>query len=207
MQICCRIPEEKKALQAPYFPKGWLFFFDAEKNTKLPDRDGLVLLAPNGRRYQSVENAMNHNPISILKRSPDARTFYLTVGLPSRYDDIPIGGMKRRNSTGSASDSRNSKRPRSELPSSSESHATPTHLNINFAPGEFENGELCTPKQLFQMKCGVCEMCQKEDCKVCATCRRNSSHTCREKEVCLRKVRSICSQFDADCRASCSFPE
>ena len=185
-QICCEVPEDKKALQAPYFPKGWLFFFDPQMNTKLPNRDGLVVLAPNGRRYQSVENAMNHNPTSIMARVPDARTFYVTVGLPSRFNDILVGGAKkRRNSSGNASEGSYRKRPKAE--DVDQQDTVISHSDINFDPAMLEE-EPCTLKQLFQMKCGTCEMCQKEDCKRCVACRRNSSLTCRDKEICLRKV-------------------
>ncbi len=45
-----------------------------------------------------------------------------------------------------------------------------------------------SPKELYDVACGRCFMCQKEDCGLCYTCERNQTFTRRYKEVCLRKV-------------------
>lgn len=45
-----------------------------------------------------------------------------------------------------------------------------------------------TPKEMYEQRCGGCEMCRKPDCGLCATCRANEGAPDHERQVCLQKV-------------------
>lgn len=66
---------------------------------------------------------------------------------------------------------------------------------------EFETGsdscstELATtlsPREMFERRCGVCELCVKPVCGACVTCKRNkNAESHYEPEVCLQKVCTV----------------
>jgi hypothetical protein len=79
--MCCRIPVSQKVQPAPFFPAGWVFFFDPPNKKGIPSLDGLILISPKDRRYKSVETAMNHRQKELSELDPDPRNFYAYVGL------------------------------------------------------------------------------------------------------------------------------
>jgi len=45
-----------------------------------------------------------------------------------------------------------------------------------------------TLQELYEYRCGKCELCTRRDCEHCFSCLRNSKGVNERKEVCLRKV-------------------
>jgi len=85
--MCLKLPLERKAQHAPGLPSSeWKFaFIDPKKNQPATQSfKGLRLLAPNGRRYCSIDRAESHNRSFV--GSFDAGLFYRYVGLADAVD-------------------------------------------------------------------------------------------------------------------------
>ena len=166
-QFCCAIPSDKKAQQAPYFPRGWKYYFDALENRRFPHYDGLVILAPVGnRRYQNVGSAINQNK-KALDLDPHPNTFYEYVGLQEMDHIAPINsnvGIPRTSSV---------KREDIEEPLSR------ADLKEHVASANLE--------ELAKVRCNNCLNCTRRPCKSCDSCQRNLKGGANE--CCVRRVR------------------
>ena len=189
-KVCCNIPESKKAQPAAFFPPGWTFFFDLTKSSYLDksNLEGLVIRDPYGRRYSSVESAMEHNPSSIGKLKPSPLHFYDHVGI----DHQKFMGLKtpaRNSSIRSSAESRKRASNRERDDNARKRKKTEIHLNGKLEPTIHGSTR---PSDLIQLRCGECYMCAREDCKRCETCVINASRSRRTKEACLRHVSELC---------------
>lgn len=77
--MCQCISIDDKALVAKGFPGGWRFAFHRLPYNNSDEVPYLVILAPNGVRYKSVEKAENHYWKSLA--TVDAAEFYEDVGI------------------------------------------------------------------------------------------------------------------------------
>ena len=200
-RVCYKISPEHKSQLAPYFPEGegWRFFFDRNetKGKSVPvgfveKLDGLILVAPNGRRYYSVESAVNTHK-TLVDRVSTLLQFYSFAGieiteaeskelmtpLRKRGAEKPIETFGEECGWGKRS---RCTRISSEIETEDEPFEFPV---IAPAPQELP----FSPTELYKRRCKKCTMCLKESCGQCATCELNQSRTRKNKEVCLRKVR------------------
>uniref|UniRef100_A0A7S4RGV3 CXXC-type domain-containing protein n=3 Tax=Ditylum brightwellii TaxID=49249 RepID=A0A7S4RGV3_9STRA len=88
-KMCCTLPIEVKAQPAVGFPPGWTFIFgDARKASfrgviHPPLINGLSIIAPNGRKYHSVEAAKIHNKAKVGDIDTVSLQFFAQIGIAS----------------------------------------------------------------------------------------------------------------------------
>ena len=175
-KFCCSISVDKKAQQAPYFPRGWRYYFDPIEYRRYPHYDGLVILAPNGnRKYQNIEGAINHNKTK-LDLDPHPSTFYDHVGLDKMDHIAPVyvrsSSVRSKERVSVAS---------SSVPSLNmdEEPITRADLKEHVASGNLE--------ELAKERCSDCVNCTRGECKNCDSCYRNLEKN--TSECCIRRVR------------------
>jgi hypothetical protein len=159
-----------------------------------PRLDGLVLLAPNGRRYRSVKRAMRQSPAALGKLDPSPLNFYDYVGLDRNLDDgdVSTGVQSSRDSLSGGHGGLTA------ITTGSKKRSFPAEYSVTKRSKTIENEEVgtashdqeppMTPSELFVNRCKKCVLCIADDCGRCATCIFNGGRTRRFKEVCLRKV-------------------
>jgi hypothetical protein len=95
--MCFEIPLDQKAQHAPGLPsRKWRFaFIDPRKNLpSIQSFKGLLLLAPNGRRYRTIARAESHN--RSFAGTFDSGVFYAFVGLADAIDgDKSLGSTNQ----------------------------------------------------------------------------------------------------------------
>ena len=175
-QFCCSISVDKKAQQAPYFPRGWRYYFDPIEYRRYPHYDGLGILAPNGnRKYQNIESAINHNKTK-LDLDPHPSTFYDHVGL-EKQDHIPAVYVK-------------SSAVKSRVRTSVGSSSVPS-INMDDEPITRADLKQHVPsanlEELAKERCNNCVNCTRTECKNCDSCYRNLEKN--TSECCIRRVR------------------
>ena len=90
-KMCLQIPESDRLLPAPGFPAGWKFVFEAfVPDSKFPeetDQDGLKIVAPTNRHYQSVEAAKRH--YHSLLADMNTSILYRFIGISKTRNSSP----------------------------------------------------------------------------------------------------------------------
>jgi hypothetical protein len=191
--MCYKIPEELKAQNAFFFPIGWRFFFDSIKDTRnsaIPALDGLVIWGKSGKKYFTVEAAVNHCSKELGPIDKLAEKFYAQVGLsPPEEED----SKKRRGEGPERPEERGSNKRRKTLPDEiAATHSVSTESSLDPAPPVQQNRDQpLTLEELYRRRCKHCDRCIREECQKCASCKLNASRTRRCKEVCLRKVSAV----------------
>jgi hypothetical protein len=177
--MCLKLDLDRKAQPCEGLPRGWLFAFE-EASTN-PKFNGLVLLAPCGKRYVSVGYAKRNNAYRAALENVDSLSsaFYDSIGLTAdgwsdkhAITTVPMA-------PGGASQSSTSS---SEV--AAEDQTAGTKLHARGRPPKLLNDL----RQLWEKRCKMCANCTRENCGKCETCIRNPS----PKECCLRRVRMFC---------------
>jgi hypothetical protein len=195
--MCRKIPEELKAQNAFCFPIGWRFFFDPIINTSKSSisattLDGLVLLGKSGKKYFTVEGAASHCRKELGPIDQLAEHFYAHVGLSPPEEE---GSKKRRGEAEGLErpEERGSNKRRKTVPDEiAATHSVSTASSLDPAPPVQHNRDQPLKlEELYLRRCRHCDMCIREECQKCASCKLNASRTRRCKEVCLRKVSAV----------------
>jgi len=95
--MCCQQSATEKAREAPFFPVGWKFFFqdynhaEARKTNAVKESKGLVLMAPGGKRYYSVYDAISSNKVLRNKVHKDSFSRYVGLQQQKLCDKKAVG--------------------------------------------------------------------------------------------------------------------
>lgn len=197
-RMCIKIPADKKAQPAPFFPPDWTIIFDPTKknrtvNSAFRKLDGLVIISPNGRRFRSIEGVKGSGSCGAFGHI-DTFAFYAHVGMHMTIEESNVidrsrmkRGINRERNLGVAS-KRQKLGAKFDIPIQIDAIEFPSDGSMSTV---FRGIKSLSPTELYRKKCGNCVMCTREECNKCATCLLNASRTRRLKEVCLRKVRSF----------------
>lgn len=180
-KMCEKIPLKNRVQHALSFPQGWYYIFGPPSYDE-SDRDmkGLVLFAPNGRKYRSAEKACNHNPKGLS--SVDPKVFYSHVGLP-------LPGFSAATAKKGAP-------------------YFGTQSKITVPPPPMVDQKLLTPQELWKNRCGNCPNCLKPECLKCASCVSNMRKAAAgngdgSRECCLQ---AMCCNIETRLQPAWGFP-
>lgn len=157
--MCSKIPLKEKRQHCPsILPAMWYFGFDNETSNK--KHGGLWIVREDlAKKFMSFESAKHHTPLQFNHLK--AENFYRHVGLlanDSKENDIASPKI--------ATVSSSSKAPTCRSPTQ---HIQPPHNDTKF-PWSLE--------EIHAKRCLQCQNCKREPCRLCHTCRNNSSVGC-----------------------------
>lgn len=200
-KMCEKIPRIQKQQKTRHLPKGFSYFFSVGKATghsRTDDLDGLVIRAPSGEEFYSVESAMSKLPDAFTGHRTAAKDFYEYLGISGKGMEAEKaeGHCKQSPRVSSSPSNREAKRRRGET---KDGH--PLVITIDLSQDAVITDNIPTMSiesslgtlALRRRRCRNCVMCRRKDCGKCSSCIINQGRSTRYPEACLRK---ICVEFD-----------
>lgn len=170
--MCLEIPLSQKKQPAFGLPPNWTFAF--ARNTPYISKSGqahipgLFIYHPEyeTRTFRSIEAAIVYVPKLKNYNQNVVTDFYNHIGIVARGK--AKGGASKKKS------------------------AEPRIINSPVVPQKPKAvgvGTVLSPQDLYANRCKKCELCMKQDCGACWSCRSNQKNPSRSRRsVCLQKV-------------------
>jgi hypothetical protein len=173
-QMCLEIPIAQKKQPAMGLPPNWTFAF--ARNTKYYSSSshahipGLFIYHPEyeTKTFRSIEAAVANVPRLRTYNQNVVTDFYNHIGIIARGKTK--GGARKKK-----------RAPRPRIINSPSA--------VSQKPKAVGTGTVLSPQDLYANRCKQCELCIKQDCGACWSCRTNRKQPkCSRRAVCLQKV-------------------